>query len=52
MEANKNFVYSKDMCQKSLDIMSRCAHVSINPDWTQEDIDQRAAQLIAALEDR
>jgi len=51
MEENKNFVYSKDMCQKSLDIMSRCAHVSIDPDWTQEDIDRRAAQLIAALKD-
>ena len=51
MEANKNFYYSKDMCQKSLDIMSRCAHVSIDPDWTEEDIARRAAELIEALKD-
>ena len=51
MEANKHFYYSTDMCTKSLEIMSRCAHVSIDPDWTQADIDQRAAELIAALAD-
>ena len=51
MEENKNFCYSKDMCSRSLEIMSRCAHVSIDPDWTDADIEARAAQLIAALGD-
>ncbi len=51
MEVNKNFYYSKDMCPRSLDIMSRCAHVAIDPDWTEEDIEKRAAGLIAALRD-
>ena len=49
MEANKHFYYAKDMCPKSLEIMARCGHISINPDWTQEDIERRAEQLIAAL---
>lgn len=51
MEANRHFQYSADMCPKSLEILSRCAHVSINPDWTPEEVEQCAARLIAALED-
>ena len=50
MEENKHFYYSKDMCAKSLEILSRCAHISINPDWTDANIETRAARLIAALD--
>lgn len=48
-EANKAPEYTVDMCPKSLDILTRCAHININPDWTMADIEARAKELIAAL---
>lgn len=49
MAANRVPDYRPDMCQKSLDILTKCAHININPDWTIEEIDARANELIAAL---
>lgn len=31
--------YNMDMCPKTLDLLSRTAYVSINPDWSVEEID-------------
>ncbi len=47
-EANKHVEYSKDMCPKSLDILATTGHVSIRADWTEEDIDNLAKELIEA----
>lgn len=38
---NLNMNYSKDMCKTTLEILKRAAFISINPDWTEEEIDQR-----------
>lgn len=49
MEANKNAPeFTKDMCQKSFDILARSAHLDISPDWTQQDIETIAKNLIEA----
>ena len=50
-EANKDIVpnYTKDMCQKSLDILAKNVYVSVNPDWTEEELNARAEILIAGL---
>ncbi len=49
MEANKNAPeFTEDMCPKSLDIVSRCIQIDINPDWTPEEIEKIANDLIAA----
>jgi len=49
MAANRVPDYRPDMCRKSLDILTKCAHININPDWSIEEIDARAAELISAL---
>lgn len=52
MEANKGATeFTKDSCQKSLDIITRCEHITINPDWTEEDIVKVANDLIQAKKD-
>lgn len=40
MEANKNLNsnYSADMCPKTLDLLSRTVYVSVNPDWTEDEL--------------
>lgn len=48
-EANKHVSYSKDMCIKSLELLKTSGHISINPDWTEEEIKDVAKKLIAAL---
>lgn len=50
-EANKDIVpeYTHDMCKKSLEILSRNVYVSINPDWTEAELEARAEELIAGL---
>lgn len=50
-EANKDIIpdYRPDMCQKTLDILSRNVYVMVNPDWTEEQLEERAQQLIAGL---
>ncbi|MBO5216033.1 MAG: DegT/DnrJ/EryC1/StrS family aminotransferase [Clostridia bacterium] len=51
MEANKDIVpaYTDDMCPKTLDLLSRVVYVSVNPDWTKEEIDNELAVLKKAL---
>ena len=49
MECNKNVAYSEDMCQRSLGIMKRCAHICIDPDWTQDDINALADRIKEAV---
>ena len=47
---NKNIPdYSEDMCKKSLDILKRHVHISISPDWTDEEINIYAKDLINSL---
>ena len=50
-EANRDIVpdYSADMCPKTLDILSRTVYIAINPDLSEEQVQERAATLIAAL---
>ena len=50
MAANRVPDYKPDMCQKSLDILSKCAHFGINPDWTEADIEARAKEILRGLE--
>jgi hypothetical protein len=51
MEANKDIIpnYTKDMCQKSLDILCRVCYVGISPDFTKEEMDAKIAEIKAAL---
>jgi len=42
--------YSADLCPRSLDLLSRTVFISMNPDWTKEEIDQRIAACRAAVE--
>lgn len=37
--------YSVDMCPKTLDYLARTAYISINPDWTAEEL-EKAAEII------
>jgi len=50
MAANRVPDYTPDMCQRSLDILSKCAHFGINPDWTEADIEARAKEILRGLE--
>ena len=47
--ANKAPDYSADMCAKSLEIMAKCVHIGVNPDWTPEEIQARAAELLQGI---
>ncbi len=49
MPANKDLRhnYTLDMCPASLDHLAKTAYCFINPDWTAEDIEQKAAQLLS-----
>lgn len=51
MEANKDIIpnYTKDMCPKSLDYLSKVVYVEINPDWTKAELDAKVESLKAAL---
>lgn len=49
MPANKAPEYTRDMCARSLDILARNVHIGIDPDWTETDIENRAKELIRAL---
>ena len=49
MEANQHAPeFTKDMCRKSIDILARSVHMNINPEWTQDDIEAIAKELIEA----
>ncbi len=43
-----NTDYSKDMCPNTLEILSKTVFISINPDWSQNDIDERIDACIKA----
>lgn len=47
MEANKDIIpdYHRDMCPKTLDLLSRTVYFKVNPDWT----DERMALLIDVI---
>jgi dTDP-4-amino-4,6-dideoxygalactose transaminase len=47
-EANRNIIpeYTRDMCPKSLDILSRAINIPINPDATEEELDAIAEKLL------
>lgn len=51
MEANKDIIpnYTKDMCPKSLDYLSKVVYVEINPDWTKAELDAKVETLKEAL---
>lgn len=51
MEANRDIVpdYQEDMCPRTLDQLSRVVYISVNPDWTQEALQEKAEQLRDAL---
>lgn len=48
MEVNKGVEYSADMCAKSLEILKKAGFISINPEWTDEDIEKVATPFIEA----
>ena len=41
MEANRDIIpdYQLDMCPKTLDLLARTVYISINPDWTDDEIE-------------
>ena len=41
--------YTPDMCQKTLDLLSKTAYIAIDPDWDAEAIADRAAEICGAL---
>ncbi len=43
-----NMNYSEDMCPKTLDILSKVVYVSVNPDWTKEEMDSIVSVLKSA----
>ncbi len=51
MEANKDLQmdYSMDMCPKTLDLLARTAYISINPDWTEEEVLKTAEIINSSL---
>ena len=50
MAVNRVPDYRPDMCPRTLDLLARSAHIGISPDWTEADIEQRAAQILLGLE--
>lgn len=50
MAANRGIVpeYRADMCPRTLDLLARTVYIGVNPDWTDGDIAQLAAQLAVA----
>lgn len=51
MAANKDHIpdYTKDMCPKTLQHLASNCYISIDPDWTDEDIKNKAEYYINAL---
>ena len=51
MPANKDIVpnYTEDMCPTTLDLLSRVVYVAIDPEWTDEQVKERAEQVKAAV---
>ncbi|MBR0536449.1 MAG: aminotransferase class V-fold PLP-dependent enzyme [Clostridia bacterium] len=51
MEANKAIVpdYNNDMCTKTLELLAKAVYISVNPDWSEKDVEEEAEKIIAAL---
>lgn len=51
MDANKGIIpdYTMDMCSKTLDYLAKAVYISVNPDWTEEDIEREAEKIIKAV---
>ena len=51
MEANRGAQtdYTPDMCASTLDLLSRTAYVAVNPDWTEQDVENVAKVLNSAV---
>ena len=49
-EENKNLQsdYHRDMCPKTLDLLSRTVYIPMNPDWTEEEINALIEKIRAA----
>ncbi|MBR2042917.1 MAG: aminotransferase class V-fold PLP-dependent enzyme [Clostridia bacterium] len=47
-EANKGYEYDPACCEKSLELLKKAGHISINPDWTKEQIDAIVKRLVDA----
>lgn len=52
MEANQGIIpdYHENMCPKTLDILSRVVYIDVKIDATQEQLDQKVAQIRAILQ--
>ncbi|MBQ9797559.1 MAG: aminotransferase class I/II-fold pyridoxal phosphate-dependent enzyme [Clostridia bacterium] len=52
MEANRDIVpnYTKDMCPKTLDLLSKAVYVSVDPDWSVTEMDALIRNAKKALE--
>ena len=48
-EVNKNVEYSENMCEKSLTILKKCAHISIDCDWTEAQVKEVAEKIKNSL---
>lgn len=48
-EANKYVEYDPNCCANSLEILKKAAHIDLNPDWTEENINNIANKFITAL---
>ncbi len=51
MEANKDIIpdYRKDMCPVTLDKLSKVVYISIDPDWTTDELDTQAKTIRNAM---
>ena len=43
MEANKDIIpdYRLDMCEKTLDLLSRTVYIGVDPDWTEDQLNAK-----------
>ena len=51
MEANKDIIpdYRLDMCEKTLDLLSRTVYIAVDPDWTSEQLTAKINGIRAAV---
>ncbi|MBR3714404.1 MAG: DegT/DnrJ/EryC1/StrS family aminotransferase [Clostridia bacterium] len=51
MEANKDIIpdYRLDMCEKTLDLLSRTVYIGVDPDWTEDQLNAKIENIKAAI---
>ena len=51
MEANRDIVpdYRADMCPRTLDLLARTVYISVNPDWTAEELQAKIEAIRRSL---